>query len=71
MRCGMRKPSGLNVRQFTARLNNINKYLALFPGSTLSERNGMTKFNENFLNSVSNSWIKQAYVQGFDCEFIT
>ena len=26
--------------------------------------------NENLLNSMKNIWIRQAYVQSFDCEFI-
>ena len=28
------------------------------------------ELNEKFVNSMPNSWIKQAYVQGFDCESI-
>ena len=31
----------------------------------------MLELNENLLNSMPNSWIKQAYVQGFDSESIT
>ena len=27
--------------------------------------------NEILLNSMPNSWSKQAYVQGFDCKYIT
>ena len=31
----------------------------------------MTELNENVLNSTPNVWIKQAYVQIFDCKSIT
>ena len=31
----------------------------------------MTELNGIFLNSMPSSWIKQAYVQGFDCEYFT
>ena len=29
---------------------------------------GVTELNEILLNIISNSWSKQAYAQGFDCE---
>ena len=32
---------------------------------------GKTELNEILLNSMSNRWIKQANVHGFDCETIT
>ena len=50
---------------------DLKKYSALFPGATLSEKIGVNELNEIFPNSMPNSWSKQAYVQGFDCEFIT
>ena len=31
---------------------------------------GVTEINKILLNSTPNSWYKQAYVQGFDCESI-
>ena len=30
----------------------------------------LTELNKILLNSFPNSWIKQAHVQGFDCETI-
>ena len=38
MRRVMRKPRDLKVRPDTARLIDLNEYLALFPGATLSEK---------------------------------
>lgn len=70
MRCGMKKPHGLKVRRHANCLIDINEYLALLFGSTLSENFGVTELNE-FLSSVTNIWIKQAYLQVFDCESIT
>ena len=32
---------------------------------------GGGSLKEIFWNSTPNSWSKQAYVQGFDCEYIT
>ena len=32
---------------------------------------GVTKLNYILLNIMPNIWSKQAYVQGFDCEYIT
>ena len=32
---------------------------------------GATKLNENVLNSIPDNWRKQAYIQGFDFEYIT
>ena len=28
-----------------------------------------TELDEVFKNSITNNWIKHAYVQGFDCEY--
>ena len=36
----------------------------------MDENMGVTELNEILLNSTTNSWYKQAYVQGFDCETI-
>ena len=67
---GMKKPCGIKVRCYVTRLNNLNMYLALFPGATLSDKIGVTELNKNMLNSMPNIWSMQAYVQGFDCESI-
>ena len=71
IRRGMRNPNGLKVRCFTARLIGLNEYIAAFPGENSSDKIGETDLNEILLNSISNGWINQAYVQGFGCETIT
>ena len=67
----MKKPRCLKVRKYADRLIDINEYLALFPGSKLTDKIGMTGLNEILLNSMSNSWSNQAYVQLFDCKSIS
>ena len=71
MRCEMRNKRGLKVRQYAAHLIDLTDFLDQFPGATLSQKIGVTKMNYIFLNSVLTSWINKAYVQGFDCEYIT
>ena len=66
----MKKPRSLKVRCYTARLIDLNEYLALFPGATMSDNMGITELNKILSNSMSNSWSKKAYLQGFDCETI-
>ena len=68
---GMKKPHTLTVRRYTACLNDLNEYLAFFPGATLNDNIGITELNKILLNSLHNSWSKQAYIKGFDCESIT
>ena len=68
---GMEKPHSLNVRRYAARLIDLNGYLVYFTGANLTDNIVVTKLNEILLNSMPNSWSKQAYVQGFDCESIT
>ena len=58
----------LKVRRYTARLIDLNEYLASFPGATMADKMGVTELNEIILKSMENSWSKKAYVQGFDCE---
>ena len=60
----------LKVRRYAARLIWSNYYLASFPGATFSDKIGVTALGDILLNSITNSWYKQAYVQGFDCEYI-
>ena len=50
---------------------NLNEYLDSFPGEKLSDKIGVTELNGIFLNSMPNSWSKQAYLRGYDCESIT
>ena len=70
MHRGMKKTHSLTVRRYVAYLIGINEYLASFPGDNLTYTIRVTKLNEILLNSMSNSWSKQAYVQGFDCASI-
>ena len=67
---GIKKICSLKVRRYVAHLIDLNKYLASFPGATLADKIDVTEFNEIILNRTPNSWSKQAYVQGFDCESI-
>ena len=67
----MKKPRGLKVRRYAECLIDLNGYLASFPGATFSEKIGATELDKNLSNSMPNSWSKQAYVQGFDCEYIS
>ena len=67
----MRNLCGLKVRHYTARLIDIIEYLALFSGEELIEKIGVTELKAFFLNSMPNSWIKQAYVQGVDSGYVT
>ena len=71
MRRGMKKMRSLTVRRYAARLIDLKEYLASFPGENLTDKTGITELNEILLNIMPNIWSKQAYVQGFDCEFIT
>ena len=68
MRCGMRKPPSLKVIPYSARLIDINKFLAVFPGAKASYKICVTEINKLLLNRMLNIWSKQAYVQGFDSE---
>ena len=70
MRHRMRNPQGLKVRSYADHLVDINEYLAVFPRANISDKICVTKLNEFLLNNMTNSWSKQAYVQGFECEYI-
>ena len=65
------KTRSLTVRRYAARLIDLNEYLASFPGVILTDKISVTKLNEILLNSMPNRWSKQAYLQGFDCEYIS
>ena len=58
MRRIIRKPRGLKVRRYMARLIDLNEYLAVFPGGNMSENNWTTELYKNLLNSTPRSWIK-------------
>ena len=61
----------VKVRLYAARLVDLNFYLDLFPGENISDKICGMELNEILLNSMPNSWSKQAYVQVFYCEYIT
>ena len=69
IRHGTRKPYRLKVRRYVARLIDLNEYLAFFPGEKLTDKI-VIYLNKIVLNSITNSWSKQAYVQVFDCKSI-
>ena len=66
-----KKPRGLKVRRYADNIIDLNDYFSVFleakEGAIICE----TEINENLLNSMTNSWISQAYVQEFDCEIIS
>ena len=66
----MSKPHRLKVRLYVDCLVDLNEYLPSFAGSTPTQKIGTTELNEILLNSMPNSWSKQAYVQGFDWKSI-
>ena len=70
MWCGTRKPCSLKVRCYLEHLIDLNKYLDLFPGATLSGKICVTELDKFLLKSMPNSWYSQAYGQGFNCESI-
>ena len=67
----MKKPYRLKVRRYTERLIDLDEYLAFFPGAIMTDKIGVTELNEILLNSMPNIWYNQAYVQGFDYEYIS
>ena len=70
MRRCMKNPRSLKVRRYAVCLIDLNEYLASVPGSTMADNMRVTGLNEILLSSLTNSWWKQAYVQGFDFETI-
>ena len=65
------KPRGLKVRRYANPFVDLNEYLDFFPGATLPLKIGVNELNDILINSLPNSWSKQAYVQGFDRDCIT
>ena len=46
----------------------INNYLPLFPGSSVSKKIAPEDLNDIILHTVPNMWAKQAYLQVWDLE---
>ena len=55
---------------YEARLLGLNEYLSSLPGNNFSDKFGVNELNEILFKGMPNIWSKQAYVQGFDCEYI-
>ena len=70
MRHGMKKTCSLKLRHYVARLIGMNEYLASFLETTLADKMDVTELDDIILNRIRTSWYKQAYVQGFDYEYI-
>ena len=71
MRHEMSKPRRLKVRRYVYSLIDLHDYLDVLPGENISEQICVAELNGFLLNSMTNSWRNQAYVQGFDCKYIT
>ena len=71
MRRGTRKPRELKVRRYDDCMIDLNEYLALLPGAKASDKISEMELNGIILNRMPNVWSRQAYVQGFDFEYIT
>ena len=48
----------------------LNEYLSSLPGNNFSDKFGVNELNGILFKGMPNIWSKQAYVQGFDCEYI-
>ena len=66
---GMRKPCELKILRYADRINDLDGYLAVFPGAKVSDKIGETYFNAILLNCIPNRWSNQAYMQGLYCEY--
>ena len=65
------KPCSIKLRCYAACLIGLNECLDSSPGATLADNIDKNKLNNIILNRMSNRSFKQAYVQGFDCEYIS
>ena len=50
----MKKTCSLKFRRYEARLIDMNKYLASFPGATLADKIDVTELDDIILNSMPN-----------------
>ena len=65
-----KKTRNLTVIRFVVLLIYLNEYFTSFPRAIFFDKIDLTELNEFLLNSMHNSWYKQDYVQGFDCEHV-
>ena len=71
MRPRTRNQQKFKVRFYADCIVKLKEYLSAFTEAKESDKIDETELNEMFLNSIPNGWSKQAYVQGFYCEYIT
>ena len=55
-------------QEILRKTDGTKKYLPLFPGSSTAKKMDPEKMNKILLQTVPNSWAKQAYLQGWDFE---
>ena len=67
----MRWSQELKLRRYAACMIELNENLSSLIVSNASEEIGETELNEIILNSMPNGWSKPAYVQFFNCGYIT
>ena len=64
------KPCSHKVILYAARLLDLNEYSASFLEANLADKIDISELNEILINSLPISCSKEAYVQGFNCEYI-
>ena len=67
---GGKKSRSQKLRRNLARFVDLNKCFASFPGGDLADKIDVTELDDIFINTMTNIWSKQAYVQGFDWKYI-
>ena len=63
----MMNPRNLKVRSYPTFTIDLNEDLAVLPEEKASEKFVDIELDEILLNSIPNIWIRQSYVQGYDC----
>ena len=67
---GLRKTHKLKVVYYGAHMIELNEYFFALPVAKACDNIGYTELNEIILNSIPNECSTQAYMQGFDCEYM-
>ena len=71
MRRFMRKPSNMKIREFVARVNELNDYLKQFPPKSENQELQPDELKDIFEFAIPNKWHNQAIVQGKDIMSMT
>ena len=66
LRRDVKKPREMNIRQFTARINEINEYLAFFPPFEADSKMPEDEILDILETAIPSSWQTQMMLQGFD-----